>query len=85
MIVRQKQTSSPGTYIDPSVELGRDDSLIILDILREFIRLDFPTVFLRVFDRCVLGLGGFYAFLQTLDLVDRQSRLSEEQVTHSDV
>ena len=78
MIGRQKQTSSPGTYIDPSVELGRDDSLIVLDILRELIRLGFPTVFLRVFDRFVLGLDRFYAFLQALDLVDRQSRLSEE-------
>jgi len=85
MIVGQERTSSPGTYIDPSVELGRNDSLIVLNTLREFLRHSFPTVFLRVFDRFVVGLGGFYAFLQALDLVDRQSRLSEEQITHGDV
>ena len=78
MIVEQMQTSSPGTYIDPPVELSRDVSLIVFDTLRELVCLIFPTIFFRIFDGFVLGLGRFYAFLQAFDLVYRQSRLSEE-------
>lgn len=73
-----KAASSPGTYIDPSVELSRDGSLISLDTLHELIRLMFPAIFLRIFDSLELGLGGLYAFFQAFNLVDRQSRLSEE-------
>jgi len=85
MIVEQKQISSPGTYIHPSVELTRDGSLIVLDTLHELIRFSLPTVFFRIFNRLLLGLGGLYAFLQAFDLIDRQSCLSEEQITHSNV
>ena len=84
MIIGRRKASSPGTYIDPSVELSCDGSLIFLDTLGESLRLAFPTVSFRANDGFALDLGGLYAFPQAIDLVDRQSSLSEEQIAHGD-
>jgi hypothetical protein len=59
--------------------------LIRLDTLHELLCLNSPTVFLRVLDGIELCLDVFYTLLQSFDLVDGQSQLSEEQIAHSDV
>ena len=85
LIVGQRKGSSPGAYVNPSTELSRNGGLIFLDIPNKLVQLLFPTIFLRVPDGFELDLGGLDAFLQAFDLVDRQSRLSEEQIAHGDV
>lgn len=83
--VGQTWTSLPGTYVDPPAELSHDGSLIGLNGLHELVHLVTRAVFLRIPDRSESDLGGLDAFLQAFHLVNRQPRLSEEQIAHGDV
>lgn len=84
-VVGQRKASLPGTDVDSPVKLSCDGSLIYLNALYEFLRLATPTVFLRIPDGIELGLSGLDAFLQAFNLVNRQPRLSEEQIAHGDI
>lgn len=68
--MKQKRTSSPGTYIDPPVKLSRGGSLIVFNVLDELICLILPPIFVRISDGLKLGLGNLYTFPQTFDLIE---------------
>ena len=75
---------SPCANEHPPIKLCRDCRLVLLDAPRDLVRLLLPTLLGDRLDTLELERVHVDPFLQTLDLVDGEPLVPDEQVTHGD-
>ena len=80
-----KRELLPRANEHPPIELRRDRRLVLLDATRNLVCLILPAILGDSLDALKLERVHVDPFLQTLDLVDGEPVVSDEEVAHGDV